>query len=150
MNTWKDLSLFVVSETHPSCFNRVIEHRCKGRRLQSTWETATSLVQFGQYRPEVKCRTKLHFRVRGSRLNHGMRQVSASTTAGIGRKLQRSSQWYIRLAFVLYDVYFHDCDSHDSFTIPVFPLWGKVHGRLSAITNANRLHCRNSEKLKKH
>lgn len=59
-------------------------------------------------------------------------------------------QWCIRLVFVLYDVYFHDCESHDSFTIPVFPLWGKVHGRLSAITNANRLHCKNSKKLKKH
>lgn len=148
MNTWKDLSLFVVSEMYPSYFNRVIES------LQRS-QTAIYVRNSNESRNSVNIVPKS---------NVGRNCISAC--AILGRitgwgKCQRPPplesienyngrpQWCIRLVFV-YDVYFHDCESHDSFTIPVFPLWGKVHGRLSAITNANSLYYKNSKKLKKH
>lgn len=102
---------FVVSEaveTCSSCFNRVIDRRCKGRRLQPTWETTTSFAQFGQYRPEVKCRTELHFRARfqvGRSRDEASVSVHHRWIVESVENYNDRPQWWIRLVFYIWCVF---------------------------------------------
>lgn len=124
--------------------------------------SARSLAQFGQYRPEVKCRTKLHFRVRLRVPGSDDRGKSVSVHHRCNRKENYSGSSMMNPSCTCLRVIHDVCISYivarrreieraNAVHLPlrVFPLRRKVHGRLSAIMNANRLR-RNSEKLKRH